>query len=196
MLIPVEYLDVEENEFQFRKEHPHFLQLEEPAGLESYLNAFRSEQPRQTRGKLWEQGWFPAAQCHPTTRLLEERKLRPELGNDLFGGPLEAEARHCARRTGLHTGEAFPADLPIPVPGSGNRVLRASFHAPFTSYAKVWLESDLGVSRPGLHILAPNAAQWAALEKDQTPYARAIVNAEVLCREDDRVRRVHGPSVR
>jgi hypothetical protein len=55
-------------------------------------------------------------------------------------------------------------------------------------------EGYLGLCLPRFDVLAPGAAQGAALEKNQAPYPRTVMKAEMLQGEDEWLSRAHGPS--
>jgi hypothetical protein len=59
-------------------------------------------------------------------------------------------------------------------------VLRAFFNTPPAVDAEMGFEGYLGFRLPGFDVLAPEAAQGAALEKNQAPYSRTVMKAEML----------------
>ena len=56
-------------------------------------------------------------------------------------------------------------------------------------------EGYLGLSLPGFDVLAPETAQGAALEKNQAPYPRTVMEAEMLQGDNEWLSRYHGSSV-
>jgi hypothetical protein len=61
------------------------------------------------------------------------------------------------------------------------------FYAHTAVDAQQRFEGYLGLRLPRFDILAPGAAQRTAFEKDQAPYPRAVMEAEMLHREDERI---------
>jgi hypothetical protein len=49
-------------------------------------------------------------------------------------------------------------------------------------------EGYVDTGLPGFDVLAPDTAQGAAFEKDQAPYPRTVMEAEMLQGEDERLR--------
>ena len=84
----------------------------------------------------------------------------------------------------------------IPFPHLRQRMFRAFFHTPPAVDAKMGFEGYFGFWVPGFDVLAPEAAQGAAFEKNQAPYPRTVVKTEMLEGEDERLNRSHGPSAR
>ena len=104
------------------------------------------------------------------------------------GSQGDAEARHGARRAAVNTGKAVSALFGIPFPHLGQCVLRAVFYAPSAVDAKMRFEGYVDYRLPGFDVLAPDTAQGAAFEKDQAPYPRTVMEAEMLQGEDERLR--------
>jgi hypothetical protein len=68
------------------------------------------------------------------------------------------------------------------------------FNTPPAVNAKMGFEGYLGFRLPGFNVLAPEAAQGTALKKNQAPYPRTVMKAEMLQGKNEWLNRSHGPS--
>ena len=110
-----------------------------------------------------------------------EGEFRFQLGQNVIHRLRVAISYHRLRRTGIDTGPAQRAAVEVPVAGRGHRSFRANIHtglAPF--HTEVRLERQLRFRADRLRVLAPDAAQRAALEEHRAADAGAVVQAEML----------------
>ena len=74
-------------------------------------------------------------------------------------------------------------------------MLRAFFYTLSAVDAKMGFEGYLCFRLPGFYVLTPDAAQGAALEKNEAPYPRTVMEAEMLQGDYEWLSRSHEPSV-
>ena len=94
----------------------------------------------------------------------------------------------------IRAGKAVTAKLRVPPAHFRQGLFRALLHTPPAIDAKMVFEGDLGFRHPGFNVLAPGTAQGAALEKNQAPYSRTVMKAEMLQGKDEGFSRAHGSS--
>jgi hypothetical protein len=86
------------------------------------------------------------------------------------------------------TGETESATVTVPLADSDYRLFSANANTGLAVDTKMRFEAQLRVGAPRFRVLAPDAAQRTAFEKDQTAHPRPVMQAEVLDGEDQRLR--------